>query len=118
MQDGIVFEGLDLLLNVLVRHAPNLDYVTLDEVIHRQKRVQAARVNFSPIDLSDYLDALDEEPEPDPSDEEDDEDEDIADEATEESARGHTEPTSALGAASAPDPREDGPEPDDDTMRL
>ena len=117
MQDGIVFEGLDLLLNVLVRHAPNLDYVTLDEVIHRQKRVQAARVNFSPIDLSDYLDALDEEPEPDPSDDED-EDEDIADEPTEESTRGHTEPTSALGAASAPDPRDDEPEPDDDTMRL
>ena len=123
MQDGIVFEGLDLLLNVLVRHAPNLDYVTLDEVIHRQKRVQAARVNFSPLDLTDYLEALDDEPEPAPADDddeddEDDDDEDIADEPTQEGTRGHAEPTSALGAASAPDPREDGPAPDDDTMRL
>ncbi|MBK7759534.1 MAG: hypothetical protein IPI35_24685 [Deltaproteobacteria bacterium] len=117
MQDGIVFEGLDLLLNVLVRHAPNLDYVTLDEVIHRQKRVQAARINFSPIDLSDYLDALDEGPEPDPADD-DDEDEDIADEPTQESTRGQTEPTTPLGAASTPDPRDDAPEPDDDTLRL
>ena len=83
MQDGVVFDGLDLLLNVLVRHAPNLDYVTLDEVIHRQKRVQVARVNFSPLDLSDYLDALDEEPEPESVDD----DEDIADEPTEESTR-------------------------------
>ncbi len=114
MQDGVVFDGLDLLLNVLVRHAPNLDYVTLDEVIHRQKRVQAARVNFSPLDLSDYLDALDEEPEP----EAEDDDEDIADEPTEESTRGQTEPTTPLGAASAPERREQIPEPDDDTLRL
>ena len=58
MQDGIVFEGLDRLLNVLVRHAPNLDYVTLDEVTHRHTRVQAARVNSSPNDRSDSLDSI------------------------------------------------------------
>lgn len=115
MQDGIVFEGLDLLLNVLVRHAPNLDYVSLDEVIHRQKRVQAARITFSPIDLSDYLDDLDEEPESDPAD---DDDEDIDDEPTQESTRGQTEPTTPLGAASSPEPHNDTPEPDDDTLRL
>lgn len=119
MQDGIVFDGLDQLRGVLARHAASLDYVTLDEVIHRQKRVQLARVNFSPLDLSDELDALDEEPAEETPDEEDEDveaedHEDTGDEPTEP-----TEPASPLRTASEPE----RPDPawlalDEDTRRL
>jgi len=73
MSDPILIPDLDTIETGLLRHAEELDYLVLDEVVHRQRRLPIARVQFAPLDLMDYLDALndEEDTEEEPEDSED-----------------------------------------------
>ena len=125
MSDDILIPDIDTIEGKLLRHAADLDYLILDEVVDRQKRLPIARIQFAPIDLMDYLDALDdgedededEEDEEDLDDEDEDEgddeqerDEDISDQPTVERTRTQaaeaTEATSRTGLAEAAQQRE------------
>jgi len=59
MPHDLQIGGLDQLRALLFQHASELDYVALDEVIHRQRRAQLARVAFTPKDLGPWLARLD-----------------------------------------------------------
>ncbi len=114
MHDGIQISGLDLLYALLLQHADELDHVALDEVIHRQRRVQVARINFTPGDLSSQLDrlgdALDE------MGDDTDEDEDISDATTTERTHPYGQRSALAEAAEDPsaDDEEDDQEDDQD----
>ncbi len=73
MIDEIRFHGLERVEERLLKHAATLDYVALDEVVSRKKRMPVARVAFTVSDLTHYFQQEDDE---DPFDAEDDEDTD------------------------------------------
>ena len=111
MSETIVFHGLDAAEDTLLRHAHELDYVLLVEVITRVKRTTIARVAFTPEALADWLGlGFDDEVEPE---------EDISDLPTVERTSGSpVEPTAthttSLLAAATQDEEDLGEDQDED----
>ena len=98
MSTDILFDGFDTLVPILRKVAPQLRYIIVDEVLHRKRTQQVARINFSPLDLAPYLaEAIE------PA--EDAEEEDISDEPTEEAQDG--DELGDLAEASAAEPSDE-----------
>lgn len=116
MNDGILISGLDVIEGKLLQHAAELDYVVLDEVVHRQKRLPVARVRFAPIDLIPFLDDQDDDDLDEGLEDAEDGEEDISDQPTEESTRSAAEEEtvsagrSALAATLEDDQEEEDPQ--------
>ncbi len=112
MNDDILIPDIDKIEGKLLEHAEELDYLILDEVIHRQRRLPIARVQFAPIDLIDFLDLVDEgendEDDDDEDEGDDDDDERDGDELEEEEREEDIsdQPTVERTAARASEPTE------------